>query len=59
MLLIGFGGALRCSELVALNVEDIRETESGQNFTFVWETIDIAVTPEPLLQIISDPVTKR
>ena len=33
LLLIGFGGALRCSELVALNVEDIQET--GQNFTFV------------------------
>jgi integrase len=27
--LVGFGGALRRSELVALNVEDIQETETG------------------------------
>jgi hypothetical protein len=29
LLLIGFGGALRRSELVALDVEDIQETETG------------------------------
>jgi integrase len=29
MLLIGFGGALRRSELVALDVADIEETETG------------------------------
>jgi site-specific recombinase XerD len=29
LLLIGFGGALRRSELVALDVEDIEETETG------------------------------
>jgi site-specific recombinase XerC len=29
LLLIGFGGALRRSELVALNVADIKETEPG------------------------------
>jgi site-specific recombinase XerD len=28
-LLLGFGGALRRSELVALDVEDIQETETG------------------------------
>jgi site-specific recombinase XerD len=29
LLLIGFGGALRRSELVALDVADIEETETG------------------------------
>jgi site-specific recombinase XerD len=29
LLLVGFGGAMRRSELVALDVEDIQETETG------------------------------
>ncbi len=33
MLLIGFGGAFRRSELVKLDVEDIKEVTEGLNIT--------------------------